>query len=462
MPGDYPKADRRAQKANPEFFSIASGGVYLRLHPVSRHAQDTLFFDGRGVASVPPVPWPSALKIAEYDMVHVAGTHLPIAILPNAQAIVRARQKDKSWTFDAVATGLPEPSSFELEQTGELAYQDGRVGLHVAWFDPHGSRRSSLFHPLRADGALIDPPLAVPTQLDSSDRPARCAATQKSGTPRVVARFQPGTRHPVVIADAVEPLRVLLTDQAVMHGAPDSACVSAWEAEPVEMDASVAPNEPLRAILLNDDLEHAWLFRSTQESRGEAAIEWRSMNCRFDPTLEIPAEASSAGDAGSAGALREQAKGGHSKACAFGTQVAAVGRPRTGRMLIAMAQSATSPFAGNGSSLGLKVGAGTPPGEVIASVDAFVHLFEGRCVSDEWRDVAPEKFTALRAYVRMVLAALDFIESGEPAGFHKLTDAERDKLGELQDRLDELLDTLGWAAESPGELAELADAESCA
>lgn len=116
----------------------------------------------------------------------------------------------------------------------------------------------------------------------------------------------------------------------------------------------------------------------------------------------------------------------------------------------------------NGGSLGLKVGQGTPPAEALASIEQFVLLFEGLCSHDSWRDQAPAKFRAYRAYARLTLATLDYLADGAAAGFHELSASEGSRLDELRDRLDELLDTLGWAADCPGDLAALAESETCA
>jgi hypothetical protein len=102
--------------------------------------------------------------------------------------------------------------------------------------------------------------------------------------------FQGGTRHPVVVTDSSEPMRVLLTGQAVMYGTSQEPCVAAFDAEVVSIDPNVGTPEQERAIILTDDLEHSWLFRTTYGTNGEPSIEYRLMSCRFDPTLEPPPE----------------------------------------------------------------------------------------------------------------------------------------------------------------------------
>jgi hypothetical protein len=90
-----------------------------------------------------------------------------------------------------------------------------------------------------------------------------------------------------VVRDAVEPVRVLLTDSAVMHGTPEAPFVDVFDAEPVK--TSGASNARERALLSLDG--PSWLFRMTADnSRRDARVEYRSMSCRPDPGVEVPPE----------------------------------------------------------------------------------------------------------------------------------------------------------------------------
>lgn len=116
---------------------------------------------------------------------------------------------------------------------------------------------------------------------------------------------------------------------------------------------------------------------------------------------------------------------------------------------------------GNGSSAGWPV-MSPPPSVQLDQVASAIAAIEGACSRDQWHEQNPTEFRAIRAYVRVHLAALEYIEAGADAGYFNLTDGQREKLAELIERADELVDTLGWAADAPDELAEAAEQERCA
>jgi hypothetical protein len=92
----------------------------------------------------------------------------------------------------------------------------------------------------------------------------------------------------VLVHDPVEPLRVFLTDTAVLHGTPDAACAQAFEAEPVRTPLSV-PGARERVLLSAEG--PSWLFRMAPDNaRRDLRIEYRTMKCSFDGGLEVPPE----------------------------------------------------------------------------------------------------------------------------------------------------------------------------
>ena len=44
-------------RAQPDLVSVATGGIYLRLHQASRVDQPTMFLDGQRVVSLPTPSW---------------------------------------------------------------------------------------------------------------------------------------------------------------------------------------------------------------------------------------------------------------------------------------------------------------------------------------------------------------------------------------------------------------------
>jgi hypothetical protein len=290
-PGDYLRsAESRVQRARPSLVSIGTGGVYLRLHQAAGDRQPTYFLDGRKVETVNGVTWPAIPKDARSEMAHVGSDHVPVLLVREGSAVVRARQSGSGYVFDALTAGLPEPTRFGLAQVQSIAYSGNRSGIHVHTQDMVGESAEGRLFPFRATGEVLDTPIRVPVQLDADPTPRKCSDNEKRSTPRVVVPYQPGTRHPITITDAVEPLRLLMTDRAVMYGTPQSAFVAAFDAEPVDLSGAIEGARITSAIIALDDLENAWAFRAI-EQEGGGRVETRNMKCHFDPNLEVPPEA---------------------------------------------------------------------------------------------------------------------------------------------------------------------------
>jgi len=286
-PGDYASVSGRVQRAQPDLVSVAAGGIYLRLHQASRVDQPTLFLDGQRVVSLPTPSWSRDSRYpARAEMVHVDGVHVPVLFVGRGAALARARRTGSGFSFDAFATGMIDPASFGLVEQDNLAYVDGRVGMYLEVQDTTGAFSEARVFPLRADGAVFDAPVAVPTQRSLGDGLPACDAARRAQTPRVVASFQPGTRHPVVVTDSSEPPRTFLTGLGVLHGTPEAPCVAALAAEAAQADTRQLGQEAV--LIFPDNLEHAVLFRRSTARAGQ--VEYRHMSCKLDAALEIPSE----------------------------------------------------------------------------------------------------------------------------------------------------------------------------
>jgi hypothetical protein len=79
----------------------------------------------------------------------------------------------------------------------------------------------------------------------------------------------------------------------------------------------------------------------------------------------------------------------------------------------------------------------------------------------EWQTLEPPVFSMYRAYIRMILAALDFMRAGVDAGKQTMSEADRARLDDAEDRLDELVDTFSWAADAGEELPQLVREAKC-
>jgi hypothetical protein len=287
--GDVTKGDGVARRAQPDLVSISSGGIFVRLHRQPQQDQPTYFLDGVHVERVPALAWSlTPVKDASFEMARLGGESVHLAFVDRGATVVRARRGADAWQFDALAFGYADPESFALEQHRDIAYVGGRAAVLSSSRRADGSAQSQLF-PLRPDGPVLGEPLAVPTQRDLADALTPCTPRQRADTARVVVPWYPGRRRPLVVHDAVEPLRVFLTDDAVLHGTPEHPCVAALDADPVRLTSSGGSARE-RALLFPDG--SSWLFRlaTVDGGRREARVEYRSMSCRPDPNLEPPPE----------------------------------------------------------------------------------------------------------------------------------------------------------------------------
>jgi hypothetical protein len=293
-PGDYGRGPGASSLAAPALVSIASGGVYVRLHAALRDDQPTYFVDGRSVETLPPVAWPDEVgRVGHSEMVHVGGSHVPLRLVDGG--IVRAIRSSEGparYTFDAVSLGASRPADFGWEQDVSVGYSGDKAGRIVSLGDARGKVATSALYPFRSSGAVVDPPVALPTQLDLPAVPRACSAGERKNTPRVVAASLPGTRHPIIVVDAVEPVRVLLTDDAVLHGSSTSPCVAAFGASLVTSEASATPRIET-AIIPLETPDRAWIFRAPRGKSDKdtlPAVEYRPMSCKPDPGAEVPVE----------------------------------------------------------------------------------------------------------------------------------------------------------------------------
>jgi hypothetical protein len=102
----------------------------------------------------------------------------------------------------------------------------------------------------------------------------------------VVAAPQSGTRHPVLISEG-SATHVLVTQNAVLHGGKEKPCVAAFDAATIGQD-NTSVDGAIQAII-PADLQHAWLFRRTLDAPlATPYVEYRSMACRFDASLQVP------------------------------------------------------------------------------------------------------------------------------------------------------------------------------
>jgi hypothetical protein len=288
-PADYALGDP-VQHADPDLLSIGEGGLYLRLHHSAADAQDTWFFDGHTTTRIPKVNWPIAGGLrGRSEMTHTEHAHVPLMFFGRGSAVARARLVGSEWEFDAETTGLPDANAFGQTLTSNVSYLGSNSGWCLQTQSSAGLAASSEFYAFRASGSVLGPAIAVPTQADLGDRPGRCSPSDLATTPRTDANFLPGTRHAVLVTDSSDPPRLFLSSAAVLYGTPENACASAFDADELVLDGGQLRRE--HALVVLDDLEHAWLFRSAEETGSHPSlVQYRTMNCHFDANLEVPSE----------------------------------------------------------------------------------------------------------------------------------------------------------------------------
>lgn len=284
--GDYATQRSRTHLALPDMLSIGVGGIYVRPHAQGTN-QTTYFLDGRSVTEIPPVSWPATSHAARDEMLHVGAAHVPMQIEQDGAILTRATRTGNAWDFASYTLGLPHPQVLGAVQRVGLTYLNGASAFYVLTYANSGVPRRGFAFPVQATGAVTGAPIEVPQQLDLADPPNPCNENAINTTPRIVVPAQAGTRHPLIISHRIEPIRTLLSTEAVMHGTPKAPCLAALAAAPVDMDER-DDRTWMYAIVSPADLEHAWAFRVIYDDAGEKAVSYRNMRCEFDPKAIVP------------------------------------------------------------------------------------------------------------------------------------------------------------------------------
>jgi hypothetical protein len=286
LPGDFVKTTGAARRAQVALLSIASGGIFARLHRQPEHDQTTYYLDGSAVQQLPPLTGNLVQsKDVQHEMVRIGADSLAVLFLNQGATVVRAKRQRDRWAFDAMSVGFLDSERFAA-QNHQVTYAGGRVALHLTTRFASGASEARLF-PLQVEGNVFGAGAMVPTQAQLPDGSFGCTPVQRQ-SPRLIAPRLPGTRHPILVHDPVEPLRVFLSDTAVLHGTMEAACAQAFDAEPVRTPQSV-PGTRERVLLSAEG--PSWLFRvAPDNARRDLRIEYRTMKCGFDAGLEIPPE----------------------------------------------------------------------------------------------------------------------------------------------------------------------------
>lgn len=324
-------------EAEPDLLSVVPGGLFVvprHPHHLGNDNPDPAFF-ASSPGKIERVEWlagafPERIRGYEnhFDVAHVGTSFVPIEESIGYSELVRVNRGEQGLTASLLSLQVhpdlvvvPHPA---LPALGW--WRRARALLYVVQ-DTDGRVRH-FARPIRADGPILGEPEAMPTPLDLADPPRACGADDRKTDTRAVMPYEPGTRHPVLISQtSSEPPQLWLSNQSVLYGKPETACLAALDAYPLlppndfhadTVDGS-SDTDADSALLPLDDLAHAWQFRRPKAERvsdadpggnvhpGEAPeqtgsssdMEYRNLACRFDPQAVIPNAAFLEDEAGS-------------------------------------------------------------------------------------------------------------------------------------------------------------------
>ena len=291
-----------AGTARVTLLSITAGGIFVR--PLLASGDPPLYFvDHRGRVEKSGYPGFPSITLdgqtlgAVVDAVRVDGKSVPVAnVRPDGQAhdaltgdsvgLVRARPRGHGFVFDALSLAPSTQSPFRVTTSTGFSYL-GDVPLYVVRTESFDGGVAVDLFPFRADGAVVGPSFASPSQLDASVRFRACTAADRAKTPRVVVPPELGTRRAIVI-EGPDGARfaTLLSDHFALYGTRASPCVAALDGVPVrEEDGAIVLDGADGALVYPGDLEHSWFFRVGAEPNTADA---RAMRCRVDPNAALP------------------------------------------------------------------------------------------------------------------------------------------------------------------------------
>jgi hypothetical protein len=276
-----------AKLAQPALLSISRGGLFVRLADSSKAAPSYFLEEGRA-RQLPQMAWPRISGAGQGELINARGAPIAVSMVEAGAAIVRLRHESGEWQRDAISLGLAAPKLFDIRQAFDLAYLGDEPGFHLMFLD--GQPSEGWWFPFESGDRPLGVGIDVPTQRALPSEPRTCSVAQQSNTPRVIAPFERGTRHPVMITHTTEPFSGLVTAEAVLFGTPEEPCVGTFQAAAV----TSGPNDEVSALVRPGETESSWMFRRASNS---AEFDVRRMTCKYDAHLEVPADVTATLDA---------------------------------------------------------------------------------------------------------------------------------------------------------------------
>ena len=270
-----------AGHASVALLSMAQGGVHVR--PFGTKPEAPLYFVHEG-GKVDRLSWPELPSkdanggaiAPRIDAVRAGNRSVVLGVTGPGLQLVTAWANDAGTAWESRVWGLwPELRGTRAgeEVAWDFTYVAGRPALVAQWGGGGGVAPVAWAVPIKASEVDPSETIEMPTQKLLADPPKTCDVGALA-TPRIVAPFVRGTRHPLLISGEGNEV-VLATASAVMHGSGKDACVTAFEATAV-----VSAGATYSAIVGTDDLAHATLFKVGANGQD---VSVRSMSCAYAP-----------------------------------------------------------------------------------------------------------------------------------------------------------------------------------
>jgi hypothetical protein len=277
-----PSSGKTPSQAHVQMLSIAPGGIHVCPHALCEPATDSiLFLRASGPnQTIPFTSWPThglggKPIVISQDLSHFRGNHTPLALHTHRALMLTAHLDETGLLdFSTLAYGPPDAKKLGMDETVRWAYHQRRPTALAytlvrtstdsvqSWVIPIGEKPGS---------NAIGTPFLAPSQAHLSDPPAACTEEQRQNTYRIIGPPVTGSRHPVIIVSG-ESRFGMFTQDALLHGSPESACVSAFEAQAMNRTALI----PVQ------DMTHSWL--TSNYDRGMSV--W-PMSCQFQPEAKV-------------------------------------------------------------------------------------------------------------------------------------------------------------------------------
>jgi len=252
--------------------ALTPRGAWLRL----AEGRESYFVDPTGRVDGPLVFGPTvASPLARVETATFAEGPIVVTAHVDARHAVRALTTVKLGGGGRHDAAVAPPATATREVSTHWSYEGESAGVVVHVLQRDRTRASSAFVPLPLD-ARAPTGVNVPTQLDlGAAGLTPCTERDRRSTPRVIAPFLRGSRHPVIVDGQSEPL---MTSEAILHGTPERPCVLGFVAEPPRRGG-------VRAFVALDG-RSSWLLQvSPTRLRG---LDVAPMECSESPAASAP------------------------------------------------------------------------------------------------------------------------------------------------------------------------------